>query len=102
MEAIIRFKPGSPSALRLEDHCPETLPKQASTWSVSKSLVLTTLSCVPKTVICLPQNESTNGRIFTSDPPSMLGEECVGIIEESGEPTGLWRPVCDYILPLYR
>ena len=84
MKAIVRTKPGPPSVLHLDPSYPTPAPKAGHVIIQVKAIGLNRAELRSRNGDPPAKTEFTSDDLYTQTPPAVLGEECVGIVEDNG------------------
>ena len=84
MKAIVRTQPGPPSVLRLDPSYPKPAPKAGHIIIRVKAIGLNRAELRSRNGDPPAKPEFTSDDLYTGDPPAILGEECVGIVDDNG------------------
>lgn len=84
MRAIIRTEPGPPSVLKLDANYPTPKPRKDHVLIKIKAIGLNRAELRSRAGDPPAKTEFISDDLFTTDPPKVLGEECVGIVVDNG------------------
>lgn len=84
MKAIVRTQPGPPSVLHLDSSYPTPAPKAGHIIIRVKAIGLNRAELRSRNGDPPAKTEFTSDGLYTQTPPAILGEECVGIVEDNG------------------
>ena len=84
MKALIRTAPGPPSVLHIDPDYLTPTPKANYIVIRIKAIGLNRAELRSRNGDPPAKPEFTNDDLYTQTPPAILGEECVGVVEDSG------------------
>ena len=91
MKALVRTQAGPPSVLRLDQSYPKPTPKAGHIIIHIKAIGLNRAELRSRNGDPPAKPEFTSDSLYTPTPPAILGEECVGIVEDSGGSEGIGK-----------
>lgn len=84
MKAIVRTESGPPSVLHLDPSYPTPTPKAGHVIIRVKAIGLNRAELRSRNGDSPAKPEFTSDDLYTKIPPAILGEECIGIVEDNG------------------
>lgn len=84
MKAIVRTQPGPPSVFHLDSSYPKPAPEAGHVIILVKAIGLNRAELRSRNGDTPGKPEFTSDDLYNQTPPAILGEECVGEVEDNG------------------